>query len=208
MNLLRILEKRAAEEPGKIAFTFHNDAPCSFGNLWQQIIDCGSYLIEQGLKPKEPVIIAIPNSSHFFYAFYGVQRAGGIAVPVFPGSGAERIIKLADLCGAAIILISKTFPPNQVDQLKQKARESERQVLFIEEGSGCPQDRLFPEIFPGDISFIQFTSGSIGDPKGVQLTHANLIVNMDQMIAGMEITPKDVFVSWLPVYHDMGLILM
>ncbi len=206
--LLAVLEAQAAEEPGKIAFTFHNDLPCTFGKMWQEITHCGSYLLQQGLKARERVVIAIPNSSQFFHAFYGVQRAGGIAVPVFPGSGVERIIKLADLCGAAFFIISKTFPLAKIDELKQKAKEGDRQVLFVEESSLCHEHKPFPEISPRDISFIQFTSGSIGDPKGVQLTHANLITNMEQMIAGMEITVKDVFVSWLPVYHDMGLILM
>jgi acyl-CoA synthetase (AMP-forming)/AMP-acid ligase II len=211
-TLLHILEKRSAEEPGKIAFTFHNDSPCSFVDLWQEINRCGSYLVQQGLKAKEPVIIAIPNSSQFFHAFYGVQRAGGIAVPVFPGSGSQRIMKLADLCGANLIIISKTFPPasSRIDELKEKADRCDREVLFIEdkESSVQSQEQPFPEVFPGDISFIQFTSGSTGDPRGVQLTHDNLITNMEQMIAGMDITNKDIFVSWLPVYHDMGLILM
>ncbi|NIM17659.1 MAG: AMP-binding protein [Candidatus Aminicenantes bacterium] len=209
-TLLHILEKRAAEEPGKIAFTFHNESPCTFGYLWKEINLCANYLLQQGLKAKEPVIIAIPNSSQFFYAFYGVQRAGGIAVPVFPGSGVERIIKLADLCGAAFIVISKAFPRTGFSELKYRAKKSKQAVFFVEEGIHCQPDKnfSFPGILPGDISFIQFTSGSIGDPKGVQLTHANLITNLEQMIAGMEITQKDVFVSWLPVYHDMGLILM
>jgi acyl-CoA synthetase (AMP-forming)/AMP-acid ligase II len=207
-TLLQIIKKRAVQEPKRIAFIFYNDPPCTFGHLWQEIDNCGCYLLQQGLKTRDRVIIAIPNSSHFFHAFYGVQRAGGIAVPVFPGSGGERIIKLADLCGAAFIMISNTFPPIKMDEIKQKAKESGRRLVWLEDGSLCRQDGPFPEILPQDISFIQFTSGSIGDSKGVQLTHANLITNIEQMIAGMEITVKDVFVSWLPVYHDMGLILM
>jgi acyl-CoA synthetase (AMP-forming)/AMP-acid ligase II len=210
LTLLHILEKRSVEEPEKIAFTFHNDSPCTFGSLWQEINCCAGYLIQRGLKPGQPVLIAIPNSGRFFYAFYGVQRAGGIAVPVFPGSGPERIVKLADLCGAAFIVISNAFPRARLSELKYRAKKSGRPVFFVEEGIGCTGDRhrSFPEVLPGDISFIQFTSGSTGDARGVRLTHANLIDNLEQMIAGMEITQTDVFVSWLPVFHDMGLILM
>jgi acyl-CoA synthetase (AMP-forming)/AMP-acid ligase II len=216
-TLLRVLEKRAAESPGKIAFTFHHDPPCTYGDLWQRITWCGDYLLQRGLKPGEPVIIAIPNSSQFFYAFYGVQWSGGIAVPVFPGSGGERILKLADLCGAALIMISKTYPPTNLDELKQKAKVSNRRLLPVEKTiksfcGGVQGGQFFQKAFPlvaeGNTAFIQFTSGSVGDPKGVQLTHANLITNVEQMIAGMEITQTDIFVSWLPVYHDMGLILM
>jgi acyl-CoA synthetase (AMP-forming)/AMP-acid ligase II len=220
MTLLTILEKRAAESPGKIAFTFHNDPPCTFSDLWQRITWCGGYLLQQGLKPGEPVIIAIPNSSQFFYAFYGVQWAGGVAVPVFPGSGSERILKMADLCGTALIITSKTYPPDNIDELKQKAKVSNRRLLPVEKTiksfcGGSPEasrGQFFQKAPPlaagGNTAFIQFTSGSVGDPKGVQLTHANLITNVEQMIAGMEITKSDIFVSWLPVYHDMGLILM
>jgi len=210
-TLLNILEKRAAESPEKIAFTFHHDPPCTYGDLWQQISCCGGYLLQQGLKPGEPVIIVIPNSGQFFYAFYGVQRAGGIAVPLFPGSGNERILKLADLCGAALIITSQTYPPDNIDELKQKAKASNRRLLPVEKTikSFCGGSRgaVFSKSAPL-AAFIQFTSGSVGDPKGVQLTHANLITNVEQMIAGMEIRPTDIFVSWLPVYHDMGLILM
>lgn len=206
MTLLQVLEKRAVESPGEIAFTFHNDPPCTYGKLWEEIDSFGGYLLHRGLKSKTHVIIAIPNSGQFFHAFYGVQRAGGVAVPVFPGSGVERIATLADICDAAFFVISRTFPG--ADELKQWAKENGREVLVVEDCSGYRPDRPFPEVLPGDVAFIQFTSGSTGDPRGVQLTQANLVTNVEQMIAGMEITPADVFTSWLPVYHDMGLILM
>ncbi|MCP5106727.1 MAG: fatty acyl-AMP ligase [bacterium] len=211
MTLLQILERRAREETDNIAFTFHNDPPCTYGNLWQKICDFSGRLIENGLKSGTPVIIAIPNSSQFFHAFYGVQGAGGIAVPVFPGSGAGRITKLADLCDAAFYVVSQTFPPDKTGLLAQHAKEKGGAVLLVENGSHDARSARggpFPEIEPDDTAFVQFTSGSVGDPKGVRLTHADLVTNIEQMIAGMEITKADVFISWLPVYHDMGLILM
>ncbi|MCP5053271.1 MAG: fatty acyl-AMP ligase, partial [bacterium] len=207
-TLIDLLETRAAKEPGRVAFTFHNDPPCTFGVLWQRIDEMAAHLLQQGLKANEPVIIAIPNSSTFFFAFYGVQRAGGIAVPVFPGSGPERLLKLADLCSARLMVVSKENPPKDAEGLKQRANQRGGKILWVEDSRGSVPDRPFPAAGPGDISFIQFTSGSVGNPKGVQLTHADLMTNIKQMIAGMEITTEDVFVSWLPVYHDMGLILM
>jgi acyl-CoA synthetase (AMP-forming)/AMP-acid ligase II len=207
-TLIHLLKDRAVETPGKIAFTFHNDPPETFEHLWQEINHLASYMLQQGLRSKERVIIAIPNSRLFFYAFYGVQLAGGVAVPVFPGSGPRRIIKLAGLCNAPYIIVSKNLPQSKCEELMHLADEYGGRVLFAEDSSGCWQGRRFRDVKPGDIAFIQFTSGSSGDSKGVQLTHGNLITNIRQMIAGMEITTDDIFVSWLPVYHDMGLILM
>jgi acyl-CoA synthetase (AMP-forming)/AMP-acid ligase II len=211
-SLLQILESRAAGVPEKIALTFFNEPPCTFSHLWRQINRCARFLLRSGLQSQQPVVVTIGNSPQFFYAFYGVQRGGGIAVPIFPGSGPERMIKLANLCGAAVIMISRTHPPASVQLLKQQAAERGLKILLVEDAVGADgrQDsRLpLPDISPRDTAFVQFTSGSTGSPRGVVISQANIITNLEQMIAGMEITGRDVFVSWLPVYHDMGLILM
>jgi len=207
-TLVELLEYRVAETPEKVAFTFHNDPPCSYGRLWQQVNRLAACLIHKGLKSRDRVLMAIPNSSEFFYVFYGAQCAGGMAVPVFPGSGSERILKVAGLCDARFVVISKNFPTEKINQLSQGARRDKRQLLFVEDGLRFEDQASFPDILPEHVSFIQFTSGSTGNPKGVQLSHANLLENIGQMTAGLRITTADYFVSWLPVYHDMGLILM
>jgi len=151
-------------------------------------------------------VLALPNSAEFFGAFYGVQQAGGIAVPLFPGSGPRRIFSVARLCGAEIIVAPSSLPRDQLEQYEAVGVEKGLEVVTTLE-SQHEHPGHFPEIKPDDIAFIQYTSGSTGNPKGVQLSHDNLITNVMQMIIGMEISAHEIFVSWLPVYHDMGLIL-
>ncbi len=215
-NLMEAIETHAANMPDNHAFTFYNDPAITYTGLIKGINQVAALLIQNNIKPTDRVLIAIPNSAQFFWAFYGTLRAGGIAVPASPGSSSERIGKLARLCDAAFILTSQEFPN---DLTGKTAFESERfspkyflKHIDIESRFSIKphfaQTSVFPTIQPDDTAFIQFTSGSTGDPKGVQISHEKLMINIKQMISGMQITSTDIFVSWLPVFHDMGLILM
>lgn len=200
-TLIEMLEVRARTSGEKAAFTFQGEST-SFQTLWHRIDQFASALLEQGLSPEERVVIALPNGADFFFAFYGVQRAGGTAVPLFPDSGAERIESIAKSCKARFIVLPEDSP--KLDVLNSRKFT----CLTIAETEQIEINTEYPAVKPEDVAFLQYTSGSTGNPKGVMLTHANLLTNMRQMIAGMQITTQDVFVSWLPVYHDMGLILM
>jgi acyl-CoA synthetase (AMP-forming)/AMP-acid ligase II len=205
-TLIEMLAVRAEVSADNTAFTF-NGQSVSFAELWRGINRFGTFLLERGFNRGERVVVALPNSAEFFSAFYGIQRAGGIAVPVFPDSGAERIFSLANLCGARTIVVPSGLPGEQLVHFKKQAELHDLSVITVAESLETSPIADFPRIDPDDISFLQYTSGSTGNPKGVMLTHANLLTNVRQMIAGMEITADEVFVSWLPVYHDMGLIL-
>jgi acyl-CoA synthetase (AMP-forming)/AMP-acid ligase II len=206
-TLLEVLEFRAVNHPDRTAFTFLNQ-PTTYGEMWDGICRFGSYLNQSGFDYGDRVLLAMPNSAEFFSAFYGIQRLGGIAVPLFPGSGPERIFSISEFCGARVLVAPSTLPKDQITGFKQMGSARGLRVVTVAESWNTRIENKFPVIQPEDIAFFQYTSGSTGNPKGVQLSHNNLLTNMVQMIQGMEITEADIFVSWLPAYHDMGLILM
>jgi acyl-CoA synthetase (AMP-forming)/AMP-acid ligase II len=205
-TLLDLLAYRAEVSPEKAAFTF-NGIPRTFAELWRNVNRFAESLLSKGLHFSECVLIVLPNGTDFFSAFYGTQRAGGIAVPVPPQSDMERIFNLAGLCDARMVVVPSTLPAGTLHQLKEAGVGRGLNVVTVDENGGSYVESNFPEVSAEDVAFIQYTSGSTGNPKGVMLTHASLLTNMRQMIAGMEITADEIFVSWLPVYHDMGLIL-
>ena len=205
-TLIDLLAHRADISSTKTAFTF-NGVPSTFEELWQGINRFAGFLKNLEIQRHECVVMALPNSAEFFSAFYGVQRAGGITVPIFPQSGMERIFAIAELCHARFIVAPSNIPAEEIRQIREAGISRGLSVVTVEDNLGNVEESDFPRIQPDDVAFLQYTSGSTGNPKGVMLTHANLLTNIRQMIVGMEISERDVFVSWLPVYHDMGLIL-
>ena len=159
------------------------------------------------------VLVILPTSIGFITSFFGILLAGGISVPLAPqGIGTS----------------SSVFYLNRIEHIIQDCRpryvilddEQIRYLPLIEllssidglgiinisnlEKTNTISEYVFPEA--DDICFIQYTSGSTGNPKGVPLTHKNLIVNVNAISKASIITKKDVCVSWLPLYHDMGFI--
>ncbi|HUW04110.1 MAG TPA: AMP-binding protein [Acidimicrobiales bacterium] len=204
-TLVEMMARRGTADAELTAYSFNGD-PRTFGGLWSDIEGFAAMLVETGVGHGDRVVMALPNGHEFFTAFYGTQLAGGIAVPVFAGSTATRAVEMAEICGAQVVVVDPSMP---AASLLDESDNADVHVLTTDQRSdptsGPPE---FPTVGPEDVAFIQYTSGSTGDPKGVQLTHANLLTNVGQMIEGMEITPADRFASWLPVSHDLGLIVM
>ncbi len=206
-TLIDLLEHRAHNTPQNIAFTFAGQ-PCNYKQLWEKINLCAAKLRDGGIRYGERVVLVFPNGHEFFYAFYGAQRIGGIPVPIVPASGIERIISIAKLSQANLVVAPSNTPKEILENFKSQASKHNIALRTIDTSVSVAERYEFSPVRPDDIAFIQYTSGSTGTPKGVQISHANLLTNVRQMIIGMEITAEDIFVSWLPVYHDMGLILM
>lgn len=168
-------------------------------------------LLRGGLQQGERVALMLPTEADFFAGFFGVLYAGGVPVPIYPPFRRSQvedhlrrqagILRNAEAC----LLITNQEIRN-VGQILYGLAGSLRRIELISE---LRQSETMSEPLPADadtIALIQYTSGSTGDPKGVVLSHANLLANIRAMGDVMEASASDVFVSWLPLYHDMGLI--
>jgi 1-acyl-sn-glycerol-3-phosphate acyltransferase len=168
-------------------------------------------LIERGLEPGGAVAIMLPTSVEYFYSFVGTLLAGGIPVPIYPPARASQIEdhlgRHAGILSNARVEFLITVPQAKplalllrprVDTLAHVVTPAE---LMRPGASAAPHPATAQ-----DIAMLQYTSGSTGSPKGVILTHANLLTNIRAMGRALRVNPSDVFVSWLPLYHDMGLI--
>ena len=182
-----------------------------YGELDQAARAVAAGLIERGLEPGKAVAIMLPTCVEYFFSFFGILLAGGIPVPIYPPARASQIedhLKrhtgiLSNALTEMLITVAQAKPlalllKPRVDTLKDVVTPDE----LMRPGSVATAHRSKPQ----DIAMIQYTSGSTGNPKGVVLTHDNLLINIRAMGKALRVTPADVFVSWLPLYHDMGLI--
>ncbi len=184
----------------------------TFADLAEAAERVAAGLLARELQPHQPVAIMLPTCSDFFAAYFGILLAGGVPVPLYPPARPSQIEE--HLRRQAAILATAEAPLMiTVDEAKRLGRflcsrvPTLRELVTVAELSTGERHTERPALAPEDTAFLQFTSGSTGDPKGVVLSHANLLANIRVIAEGAQpLYPEDVFVSWLPLYHDMGLI--
>ncbi|MSO54994.1 MAG: acyl-phosphate glycerol 3-phosphate acyltransferase [Rhodospirillales bacterium] len=215
-TLIDVLEWHAATHPDRRHIQFYEDDRDGPNMTYRQLRDgalrVAAGLAELDLRPKETVLIMLPTSQEYFLSFFGILLAGGTPVPIYPPARPKQIedhlrrhAGIANNCLAGIMI---TVPEAKGLALLFKAHvPSLREIATVAELEAEPLKGFAPPAVGGDaIAFLQYTSGSTGDPKGVVLTHDNLLANVRAVGQAMNVTPDDVCVSWLPLYHDMGLI--
>ena len=165
----------------------------------------------RGLQPGQTVALMLPTSGDFFYGFYGILLAGGIPVPLYPPARLSQLEEhlrrqMRILSNAGVVMLLTVPEAKPLARLLSAQVEGLRSVVTVPELLADGGTAVRPPVHAHDLAFVQYTSGSTGNPKGVMLTHANLLANLQAMEQVVQITSTDVFVSWLPLYHDMGLI--
>jgi 1-acyl-sn-glycerol-3-phosphate acyltransferase len=215
-TLIEVIEWHAAHHPDRLHVTLFHDDLSTLGTLtYQELAEAGrrvaAGLIARDIVAGDRIALMLPTSLDFFIAFVGILYAGAVPVPIYPPARLAQIEdhlrRQAGILSNAGARILVTVPEGlrlaglltgQVDTLES--------VETVERLSSEEPVALPPVTDGAATAFIQYTSGSTGDPKGVVLSHANLLANVRAMIAVLQATPADVFVSWLPLYHDLGLI--
>ena len=214
-TLTEAFEWHVARQPGRLTVHLYDEGdehPLTYAMLYEAALAYAARLTEVGLQPGQTVAIMLPTSREYLYCFYGVLFAGGVPVPLYPPARLTTIedhmtrhVGILRNSGASLMV---TIPEAKaLAYLLQAQVESLRVVLTPADFAAASGAGFAPvRGRGGDIAFLQYTSGSTGNPKGVVLTHDNLLANVRTMGRAARVTSADVFVSWLPLYHDMGLI--
>jgi acyl carrier protein len=212
-TLVEALEYHVEREGDRLSvFLYEEKAErrLTYKDLWAGAMRYAAHLSEAGLQPGGTVAIMLPTSADYLYCFYGVLLAGGIPVPLYPPvrlatieDHMTRHVGVLKSAGASIMV---TIPEAKALAWLLRAQVETMRAVLVPEDFSAPSAFTPVRVSGGHIGFLQYTSGSTGNPKGVVLTHANLLNNVRQMGKSARATQEDVFVSWLPLYHDMGLI--
>ena len=183
----------------------------SYADLYQGAQSVAGGLQARGLLSGRTVAIMLPTGCDYLYSFFGILLAGSIPVPIYPPVRLSQIedhlrrhAGILDNAGCELLITIREAKP--FAQLLRSRVASLRHIADVQELRTAGQRPTPLAARAEDIAFLQYTSGSTGIPKGVVLSHHNLIVNIRTMGAMIQADSQDVFVSWLPLYHDMGLI--
>ena len=172
-----------------------------------------AHFAEFGLRRGARIVLLLPTGADFVFAFFGAQIAGGVPVPCAPPftfGGLEKYVAnlkhIVRNCGAEVFVTNARFK-KAIGAVLSDRNAIRHLVLAGEVPEGPVPDALrFAPVAPQDVAFLQYTSGTTGQPKGVVLTHANLVANVHGIGLGLGMCRDDVGMSWLPLFHDMGLI--
>jgi len=214
-TLQESLWRRAEREPEREHVLLREperaDEIVSYGRLRDEAAAIAGGLRSRGVVPGDTVALMLPTGLDFLRTFMGTLAARAIPVPIYPPLRLDRLAEYAErqsaiLADAGVKLLVTVSRARPVATLLRASLPTLAEVVTAEDlvASGAPfQDAAG---LGSDAALIQYTSGSTGRPKGVLLTHDNLLANLRALAAGLALAPTDVGVSWLPLYHDMGLI--
>lgn len=206
-----ILSKRAKEQPEKRVFTFlengeYESDSLTYAKLHDQSRQMAIRLL-QITRPGERALILLPQSLDYIIALFGCFYAGVVAVPAYPPKRSRKDLRIEAIftdCAPGVIVANR----NVWDQCQRKNRELLETPWLLTDDDNPKQisNRAFREDSEVEgLALLQYTSGSTGNPKGVMVTHKNMISNAAMCELGYSYTSETKKISWMPFFHDFGL---
>jgi acyl-CoA synthetase (AMP-forming)/AMP-acid ligase II len=214
-SMVELLRARAAEQPDDRAYVFLSDrggeeASLTFSELERRARALATQLADRGQRG-ERALLMFPPGLDFVVAFFGCLIAGMIAVPMMPPRRLGARDSSASIVADCTPRFALTNPSLQAarNDLADRLKGTALDFIYVDatKETEAPAGDIFSEPGPEDMAFLQYTSGSTSDPKGVMVGHGNLLANSEMIRLVYGNTRATTYVSWVPLYHDMGLIL-
>jgi natural product biosynthesis luciferase-like monooxygenase protein len=213
-NLVDLLLTRASEKPDHRLYSFLADDLTITAHVSLQMLDRRARAIaaflQSASKPGDRTLLVFPFGPEFLYAFWGSIYAGRIPVPAHapkPGRPSQTLNAIYRDSLPSIALTNQELLPRMNELLAEATAAAQLHCWSVDE---IPQESaaawLRPEVGSSSIAFLQYTSGSTSTPKGVIVSHANIIENERMIQDAFGEDESSIVVSWLPLFHDMGLI--
>ncbi|MDX1694202.1 MAG: fatty acyl-AMP ligase, partial [Ketobacteraceae bacterium] len=209
-----ILDQRAGQQPNQLVFRFLDDGEregdtLTFSRLAKRARRLAG-VIQASCCAGDRVALVYPSGLDFVVAYFACLYAGVIAVPAYPprpNQGLNRLESLTTDCDPALLLTNQQAWKHVNKQLSSASPLAKRH--WVNTDNLEKRETAFQKatVRPDDLAFLQYTSGSTGNPKGVMVSHYNLLENSRLLYAAMANHSGSSIVSWLPLYHDMGLIV-
>ena len=213
-----VIRHRGRADAAQTHLIFYEDeaesTTLTFGELLAGAERVAADLAQRGIGRGDTVALMLPSSRDFFLSFAGTLLAGATPVPIYPPFRADRIAEYAERQSAILanagarLLVTFREAASAANLLKPLVPSLEAVVTadtLVHSDAPIPLGTQLHSR-ANDLALLQYTSGSTGNPKGVMLTHANLLANVRSIGEALGLRNEDVGVSWLPLYHDMGLI--
>lgn len=205
----RLAEVATAQPQVRTTFWSLSQSTLTYAELLERSVAAAATLVARGIGRGEPVGLLCPNAPEFLIGLFATTTAGGAATPLPLPAGARqlasypaRLAAIAAAAGMRTILVSPQFAAI-VEPLRAAMNIEflDTATLFAESAAAG-----LPRVDPDDVAVVQFTSGSTAAPKGVCLTHRQVLAGLAAIRTGIDLGAADQGGFWLPLFHDMGLI--